>query len=125
MGEVGAGNDANFCRDVQHRRDGYLFGPRTIPVRIGYTGVPTANLFPNPFSLLTCCGWVMCLARMFHTDFLRIGGTGYQPVLVGNLPPGLDVHLVETKSGNSRSLTSRFRRAAQRDGQVARATQRL
>ena len=26
------------------------------------------------------------LARMFHTGFLRIGGTGYQPVLVGNLP---------------------------------------
>jgi len=23
---------------------------------------------------------------MFHTDFLWMGGTGYQPVLVGNLP---------------------------------------
>src|SRR6058998_3697910 len=29
------------------------------------------------------------LARMFHTDFLRMGGTGYQPVLVGNLPTRL------------------------------------
>ena len=27
--------------------------------------------------------------RMFHTDFLRMGGTGYQPVLVGNLPTRL------------------------------------
>src|SRR5436189_5990747 len=27
--------------------------------------------------------------RMFHTDCLRIGGTGYQPVLVGNLPTRL------------------------------------
>ena len=29
------------------------------------------------------------LARMFHTGFLRMGGTGYQPVLVGNLPTRL------------------------------------
>src|SRR5881409_574143 len=29
------------------------------------------------------------LTRMFHTDFLRMGGTGYQPVLVGNLPTRL------------------------------------
>ena len=26
------------------------------------------------------------LARIFHTAFRRMGGTGYQPVLVGNLP---------------------------------------
>src|SRR5213593_4692432 len=26
------------------------------------------------------------LGRVFHTAFLRMGGTGYQPVLVGNLP---------------------------------------
>jgi len=25
-------------------------------------------------------------AAIFHTAFLRMGGTGYQPVLVGNLP---------------------------------------
>jgi len=31
----------------------------------------------------------MCLARMFHTGFLQMGGTGYQPVLVGNLPTRL------------------------------------
>ncbi len=28
----------------------------------------------------------LALTRMIHTGFLRIGGTGYQPVLVGNLP---------------------------------------
>src|SRR5881394_1327572 len=30
------------------------------------------------------------LTRMFHTGFLRMGGTGYQPVLVGNLPARLE-----------------------------------
>ena len=29
------------------------------------------------------------LTRKFHTGFLRMGGTGYQPVLVGNLPTRL------------------------------------
>jgi len=29
------------------------------------------------------------LTQMFHTGFLRMGRTGYQPVLVGNLPTRL------------------------------------
>ena len=35
---------------------------------------------------LRLCGITGLLTRIFHTAFLRMGGTGYQPVLVGNLP---------------------------------------
>jgi hypothetical protein len=67
------------------------------------------------------------LAAKFHTVFLRMGGTGYQPVLVGNLP----TRIAKDTLLKRRRRTREIRPAppaglvARLHGQVARATQRL
>jgi len=56
-----------------------------------------------------------------------MGGTGYQPVLVGNLPTRVDKDtLLRRRQSDAGSLTSLpAGLVARRNGQVARSTHRL
>ena len=63
-------------------------------MRAHHDAPTTLRLGPYVLSSVEClqpAGYLpgMCLARMFHTGFLQMGGTGYQPVPVGNLPTRL------------------------------------
>jgi len=67
------------------------------------------------------------VSRNISYRFLRMGGTGYQPVLVGNLPTRIERTLCWNEVVGPREVPPRSPAGlvARQHGQVARATLRL